>query len=125
MKNCFVHHASIAEMLDDNSLQELGCDAGVPHAFGIHDDDRPAGADTEARGFASLYACRPEEQILALEQAREKAVERSAPAIRRAEPASADEHVSAVCLHMRPANEVIRHGVEATTTRSLEWPMSE
>jgi hypothetical protein len=63
-----------------------------------------------------FHAPGPEEKALALEQAREQCVERSSLAIRRAEPADADEHVARVGLHER--RELLRreswHGAKSS-----------
>ena len=96
-------------MLDDYSLEKLGRDTAVPNTFGVDDDDRSAGAHTKAWCFASLHACWPEEQVLALEQPREQAVKGSPATIGRAESARAHEHVPAIRLHLRVANEIGRH----------------
>ena len=109
MKYGFVHHPTIAQMLDNYSLEQLGRDAGVPNTFRVNDDDRSANADTEARCFASLHTRGPEEEILPLEQPREQAVKCSTATIGRAESASAHEHVAAIGLHLRLANGVLRH----------------
>jgi hypothetical protein len=55
-------------MLHDDSLQQLWSDASVPHAVGIHDDNRAARADTQTRGLASLDSLRTEEKTFALEE---------------------------------------------------------
>jgi len=103
-------------MLHDDPFQERGGHTGVPHALGVHDDDRAAGADSETGRLAALHAPGPEEKALALEQAREQCVERSSLAIRRAEPADADEHVARVGLHER--RELLRreswHGAKSS-----------
>jgi len=75
MKHRVLHDAPIAQMFNDDPLEQWRRDAGVPDAFGIHDDDRAAGADAETRGFASLYPPWAEQQAFPLEQGREEAVE--------------------------------------------------
>jgi hypothetical protein len=64
-----LYHSAVAQMLDDDSLEERGGNAGVPDALGIDDDDRTAGADAEARSLAALDAARAEEKAFALEKA--------------------------------------------------------
>ena len=103
-------------MLDDDSLEQCGGHAGVPHALGVDDDDRTARAHAETGRLATLHATRPEEEPFALEQAREQRVERSSLAIRRAEAADAHEHVASVRLHER--RELLRresgHGAKSS-----------
>src|SRR4051812_15772478 len=49
MKHCLLHHSAVAQVFDDDSLQQRWCDVGVPDALGIDHDDRPSGADAQAR----------------------------------------------------------------------------
>lgn len=44
MKHGFLDHLAVAQMLDDDALEELGGDARVPDAVGVDDDDRSARA---------------------------------------------------------------------------------
>ena len=67
MKNRLFHGPAILQMLDDNSLEQLWSDVGVPDSLRVHDDDRATATNAEARGFASFHATRSEEQILPLE----------------------------------------------------------
>ena len=101
MKDSLLHHAPIAQMFDHDALEELRRDAGVPDAFGIDHHDRAAGADAETGRLSAFDPRWSEQQIFALEQPREEAVERASSAIWRAEPARADQHVSAVRVHAR------------------------
>ena len=82
MKHRLLHHAPVAQVLDDDALEERRGDARVPDAFRVHDDDRAAGADAEARGLAALHAARAEQQPLPLEEAGEGRVERAPFAVR-------------------------------------------
>ena len=101
MKDRLLHDAPIAQVLDDDALEQRRGHAGVPDALRVHDDDRTAGAHAETGRLATLHATRTEEQPFALEQARERRVERAALAVRRAEAADADEHVARIRLHDR------------------------
>ena len=84
MKHCLLHHSAVAQVFDDESVQQCRCDVGVPDAFGIHHDDRPSGADAQARRLTTLDSTGPEEQVFSLEELREQAVERAAATLRRA-----------------------------------------
>ena len=68
MKNRLFHGSSILQVFDDDSLEQLRRDVGVPDSFGINDDDRTVAADAEARCLASLHTRWSEQQILALQQ---------------------------------------------------------
>ncbi|HZE09898.1 MAG TPA: hypothetical protein VE110_14190 [Gemmatimonadaceae bacterium] len=74
MKYGLVNRDAVPEMLDDDSLEERGGHSIIPDAFGIHDDDRPAAADAEARGLTSFHPVRAEEKALALQKIREQRV---------------------------------------------------
>ena len=117
MKYRFIHHSTIAQMLDDYSLKKLGRDTAIPNAFGVHDDYRSASAHAKAWCFTPLHTSWAEQQVLALEQPCKEAVKRSAATIGRAKPAGAHEHVPAVGLHLRRANEDVRHGATSLTRR--------
>ena len=67
MEHRIFHDAAIAQMFNDDSLEECRRDTGIPDAFGIHDDDRAAGADAKARRFTTLHAPGTEEQPFALQ----------------------------------------------------------
>ena len=56
MKNSLINWLPVLQVLDDDSLQQLGCDLGVPDSIRIHDDDRPVAADAETRSLAALHA---------------------------------------------------------------------
>ena len=92
---------AVAQVLDDDTLEERGSDAGVPDAFGIDDDNRTAGADSEAWRLAALDTIGPEEKALALEKAGEMLVELSTALTRRAEAACAHQHMAAIRIHQR------------------------
>jgi hypothetical protein len=99
MEHRLLHDPSLAKMLDHDPLQEFRCNARIPDALGVNHDDRSAGADAQARRLAALHAIRPEEEPFALEERREKIIELSAAALRRAKGADAHEHVARVRLH--------------------------
>ncbi len=58
-------------MLDDDPLEQLRADAGVPDAFGVDDDDRAAGADAKTGGLATLHTVGAEEEVFALQESRQ------------------------------------------------------
>ena len=93
--------SAVHEMLDDDSLEQRRCDAGIPDSIRVHDDDRPAAADAEARRLAALHAVGSEEKAMALEESWQQPIELTAPAIRRAEAADTYENVSGVRIHSR------------------------
>src|ERR1051325_3530018 len=94
VKHRLLDNPSIAQMLDDDSLQQLRRDAGIPNPFGVDDDDRAARAHAEARGLATLHAARTEQQAFALQERRQHGVERSTTARRRTEVADTNQDVS-------------------------------
>ena len=81
-------------MLDDDPLEECRRYRGVPHAFRIHDDDRPTGAYAEARRLATLHSLGTEEKALALQKRRQQLIQLAPPVIRRAVAADAHQHVA-------------------------------
>jgi hypothetical protein len=67
-----VDDPSVAQVFNDNAFQENGRYLAVPHPLGVHDDNRPTTADTEAGRFASFDATGPEKQSFALQEQRQK-----------------------------------------------------
>ena len=94
VKDRVVDDPAIAQMLNDDALEEGGRHATIPHALWVDDDDRAAGADAEAWCLPALYAGGPEEKALSLEKRRELRVELAAAPIWRAKASDTDEHVS-------------------------------
>src|SRR5215213_2338774 len=84
VKHGFLDHATVPEVLDDDALEQLGGHARVPDALRVDDDDGTAGADSQTGRLAALHPARPEEQVLALKQLGEQAVE--CPAAPRSAP---------------------------------------
>jgi hypothetical protein len=109
MKDRLVHDPPVAEVLDDDPLEEGWRNACVPDAFRVDHHDRPASAYAEARRLTALHTSRSEEQILAFEQPGEQTVERASSAIRRTESTSADEHVATIRFHVWLADSSGRH----------------
>lgn len=68
MKDGFINYLTILEMLNDNPLEQLGSDVGVPHALGINHDNGTATAYAEAWGFAPFDPRWSEEEVLPLKQ---------------------------------------------------------
>src|SRR5262245_17648186 len=104
MENRLLDDASIAQMLDDDPLEQLRRDAAVPDALGVHDDDRPSGADAQAGRLASLDAVWPEQQTFALEKLRQQLVQPPSSRIGRAKTAHANQHVARIWVHPRRGN---------------------
>jgi len=94
VENGLSNRLAALEVLDDDSLEQRGRHLGIPDPFRINDNDRPVAADAEARRFTALDAVRAEEQILALQQAREQRIDLASTAVRRAETARTYEHVT-------------------------------
>src|SRR4030088_2051743 len=92
VKNRLFDRLPMLQMLDDDSLKQLGSDLGVPGSFRIDDNDRPVGADTEAGRLAALYALGAEEQILTLQKAGEQRIDLAPSAVGRAEGARTYQH---------------------------------
>jgi hypothetical protein len=99
MKHGLLDDATVAEMLDDDALEQRRCHTRIPHALGVHGDDRPSAAHAEAGRLTPLHAAGPEEQPLALKQRGKLRIESATPTVRRAEAADAHEDVAAVGLH--------------------------
>ena len=97
----FLDDSTVTQVLDDDALEQRGSDTGVPDAFGIDDDDRTAGADSEAWSLAALDAIGAEEKAFALEKAGEMLVELSTALTRRAEAPSAHQYMAAIRIHQR------------------------
>ena len=106
MNHGFVNDSATLEMLHDNALQQQGGDVAVPHAFRVHDDDRPAAAHAEAGRLAALDAGGAEQQSFALEERRQQCVESATAPIGGAEAARAYQHVSRIGLHDGPEEDV-------------------
>ena len=88
-------------MFDDDSLEKLGSDAAVPHAFRIHDNDRASAAYAKAWSLAALYACGSEQQILAFEKGDKLRIQSPSAPVGRAKIAGANNDVTRVRLHPR------------------------
>lgn len=75
MKNRFLNWGAISEMLDHDSFEERRSHPVIPDAFRVHDDDRSAAADAEARSLSTLHSVGAEEETLTLQEVREEGVE--------------------------------------------------
>jgi hypothetical protein len=91
----------VAQVFDDDPIEERRRDVAVPNAFGVHDDDRASGADAEAGRFTAFDSMRPEQQAFALEKRGKQAIELLAAPIRRTVSADTHENVPGVWLHQR------------------------
>lgn len=110
VKYRLVHHAPISQVLYDDPLEQLGCDAGVPDPLRVHDHDRSPCAHAEAWGLTTFYPGGAKQEVLSVEQLGEKAIQRRSAAVRRTEAASADEHVTSIRVHSRIAEaRVLAH----------------
>jgi hypothetical protein len=78
----FLHDPTVAEVLDDDALEELGSDASVPHTVGIDDNDRTAGAYSQARRLAALHTTWAKQQSLTLEKRGKARIQLATAAIR-------------------------------------------
>jgi hypothetical protein len=67
MENRFFDRLPSLEMLDDDSLEKIRRNFGIPDSFRIDDDDRPAAAHAKAGGLSTLNSVRTEKQILSLQ----------------------------------------------------------
>ena len=56
------------QMLDNNSLEQLGCNLCIPYSFRVHDNDGTSCTNPEAWCFTSLHPGRSEKQAFALKQ---------------------------------------------------------
>jgi hypothetical protein len=72
MENRPFDRLPMLQVLDDYSFEQCGSDFGIPDPFGIHNDDRPVAAHTEASGLTTLHSIRTEKEILSLQQLREQ-----------------------------------------------------
>src|SRR5262245_46178254 len=88
-------------MLHDDALEQRRRDTAIPDAFGIHDHDWPAAANTKARRLSSLDAIGPEQESLALQQRWQQLIQLAPAVVRRTEAAHTYEHVTCVGLHAR------------------------
>lgn len=113
MEHRLLDDTAIAQMFDDDPLEQLRRDTGVPDTLRVDDDDRAARADAEARRLASLDAIGPEQEALALEKGRQQLVQAPAARIRSAKRADANQHVARIWVHTRRGN-VFGHVPEGT-----------
>lgn len=67
MENRFFDGLPSLEMLDDDSLEKIRRNFGIPDSFRIDDDDRSAAAHAEAGRLSTLNSVRTEKQILSLQ----------------------------------------------------------
>lgn len=65
-----LHGIPALQVLNDNSLEQLGSHSAIPYPVRVHDDDWTVGAYSEAGRFAALHAAGAKQQIFALEKLR-------------------------------------------------------
>jgi len=101
MKHGVVDHPAVSKMLDNDPLQKGRRHSVIPDAFRIHNKDRAARTDAEARCLAAFHPVRPEQQTLALQERRQQTIKVGAPPVGGTESADANEHVPTVGVHRR------------------------
>ena len=106
-------------MLDDNSLEKLGRNVRVPHAFTIDDNDRASCTYAKTGRLTSLDPVRPEKKSLALEQRRKQRIQRPSATIGRAESSRAHEYMMRVLLQIRLADRGNTQGFGSPSTSLL------
>ena len=94
MENGIGNGLPILEVLDDDALEQLWSDPGVPDAFGIDDHDRSVDAHSEAWRLSTLDASRAEQEILLLQQLGEERIDLAAAPIGRAEITGAHQDMA-------------------------------
>ena len=94
MEDRFFDHTAIPKVLDHNALEQRGGHPGIPDRIRIHDDDGTASANSQARCLSSLHPIRSEQEAFTLKQVGKQGIQLPAPAIRRTEPARANEDVT-------------------------------
>ena len=82
MKHRLLDYPTLAEVLDDDPLEESRRHSPVPDPLGIDSDDRSAPAHTETRGLAPFDTCGAKEEILALQERGEARIEGAASSLR-------------------------------------------
>ncbi len=99
MEHRFLDYSFPFQVLDNDPLQQLGSNSGVPDAVGVYDNDRPPFANPEAGGFSTFYPRWAIEETFPVEEGGEKSVQLPALPLRRTECAGADDDVPGVRLH--------------------------
>lgn len=75
MEHRLIDHPPVAQMLDDDPLEQRRRHFLVPHAFRVHDDDRTSRTHAEAGRFAAFDPLRSEQQAFPLQQGRQQAIQ--------------------------------------------------
>ena len=101
MENRILNRMTVLQVLDYDSLQQLGSDIRVPDSLGVYNHDWPIAAHAEARRFPALHAVGSEQKIFALQQVGEQGVKPAPSTIRRAKISGANENVAGVPFHLR------------------------
>jgi hypothetical protein len=101
MKHRLLDDPPIAEMFDDNPLQQRGRHAPIPDAVGVDDDDRTATANSEAWRLAALDPRGAKEETLALQERRQQPIQVSPAMVGRTEAADANQDVTSIGVHHR------------------------
>ncbi len=122
MEYSICHNPAITQVLDNDAFEELRCHPCIPDTFRIDHHDGASSTNAEARCFTAFDAGGSEEKTLTLKQRREQGIQRSAPAVGRAEAASANEHMARVWLHIRLADRRISHLALGWLIRNSKTP---
>src|SRR4029078_4055770 len=101
VKDRFLDHSPVYQVLDDDSLEERGSDTGVPNTVRVYDDDRPTGADTETGRLSALHSVRPEEQSVTLKKGWQELIQLSPAVVGRAKSPDTDQQVPGIGVHSR------------------------
>jgi hypothetical protein len=99
VKDRLFHHAAVAQVLEDDPLQQGRRDSAIPNAIRVHDDDRTARAHSQTRSLTPLNPVRTKQETLALQERRQQRIKFSPAAVRRAKTADADDHVAGIGIH--------------------------
>lgn len=99
MKDRRFDRLTVLQMLHNNPFQKRRGDSRVPNPLWVYDRDGAALTDAQARHFGALYAIRPEQQILTLEQSGQLRVQGSTFAIGAAIATGAHHDVVAIRVH--------------------------
>jgi hypothetical protein len=84
MEDRLFDHPAVPQMLGNDAFEEFRRDIGVPDALRIDGHNRPAFTYAEAGCFGSLDAIRVEEEIFALKEPGQLAVNGAAATVGRA-----------------------------------------
>ena len=99
MEHCLLDYPAIAQVLDDDALEQPWRHAGIPDTFRIDHDNRPTGADAKTRRLAAFYALGSKEQAFPMKEPSKLRIQGTTAPFRGAEAAHAHEHMARVRFH--------------------------